>query len=565
MRFEELPVHPALLRELTQRGYTDATPVQEAVLAPEHDGKDLLVSSRTGSGKTVAFGLTLAPMLLGAESRLQKGQRPKVLVVAPTRELALQVARELTWLYASAGARVASCVGGMDPRRERQTLQRGVDMVVGTPGRLCDHLDRKSLELSELQAVILDEADEMLDMGFRDELERILQAAPSERRTLLFSATIPKAIETLARRYTRDAKRIAATMLGEAHQDIEYVGHLVAPRERELAVVNVLRYYEAPSALVFCARRDSVSHLHAALVERGFSAQALSGELTQSERNRALSAVREGRARVLVGTDVAARGLDLPAVGLVIHADLPHDGAVLQHRSGRTGRAGRKGTAVILAPLPQRRLAERLVRDAGVRLTWTPVPSAEQVRLLDEERFIESVGTMVAEAQPEDVEAARTLLLHHSSEALAAAFVRLSRGALPAAEDLPMTSAARARAAAPREHRRAEGRPERFEPAGRGGVWFRVNVGREHNADPRWILPMLCRRGEVVTDDIGRIDIGTRETRFEIAPGAARHFEQAACRRDPKEPHVRIERAPPAGRQGPRRRPGPGRPHSDQR
>jgi ATP-dependent RNA helicase DeaD len=542
MKFADMSLHPTLQRQIEERGYLEATPVQEAVLAPELAGADLLVSSRTGSGKTIAFGLAFAPLLL--ENGTRPSPLPKVLVVAPTRELALQVARELSWLYASARVRVSSCVGGMDPRRERDMLGRGVDIVVGTPGRICDHIDRKSLRLDELKVVVLDEADEMLDMGFRDELERILEAAPKERRTLMFSATLPKAIEALAKRYTHKAHRITATSTEQAHQDIDYVAHLVAPRERELAVVNVLRFYDAPSALVFCARRDGVAHLHASLVERGFLAQGLSGELTQTERNRALAAMREGRSRVLVGTDVAARGLDLPAVGLVIHADLPHDGSVLQHRSGRTGRAGRKGTAVILAPFAQRRQAERMARDAKVALSWTPVPQAEQIRALDDQRFVTHVGTLVAEVQPDELPVARALLERHSPETLVAALVRVGRGAVPSPEELPQSS----QGSAPTEHR-----PPRTRPGG-DGVWFRVNLGRRHNADPRWLLPMLCRRGAVVKADIGRIEIGDAETRVEVNPAKAKDFEEAACRKDPKEPNVRIERAPLGGEGRPRRR-----------
>ena len=233
-------------------------------------------------------------------------------------------------------------------------------IVVGTPGRLCDHLERGALSLAKVEAVVLDEADEMLDMGFREDLERLLEAAPAERRTLLFSATIPKDIATLAKRYQKNALRIATATESERHRDIEYLAVPIIPRERDLAVVNLLRYHDAPGALVFCATRDGVTRLAANLSERGFSVAALSGELSQRERNQALQALRDGRARVCVATDVAARGLDLPDLGLVIHADLPQNKQVLVHRSGRTGRAGRKGIAILLVPdqrAPVRRAA----------------------------------------------------------------------------------------------------------------------------------------------------------------------------------------------------------------
>ena len=308
-------------------------------------------------------------------------------MIAPTRELALQVSRELEWLYADAGARVTTCVGGMDPRAERRDLQAGTHDVVGTPGRLRDHIERGALDLSALKAVVLDEADEMLDLGFREDLEEILDSTPTERRTLLFSATIAKEIATLARRYQRDAVRIDTLRRDEAHGDIEYRAVRVAPNEVENAVVNLLRYFESPGALVFCNTRERVRHLHGALRERGFSAVALSGEMTQKERSDALQALRDGHARACVATwTSAARGLDLPDLGLVIHAELPVNKAGLLHRSGRTGRAGKKGTSVLVVPYNKRRFAERLLDSASIDAGWSGPPLADEIRAKDQQR-----------------------------------------------------------------------------------------------------------------------------------------------------------------------------------
>ena len=302
--------HPGLLRAITERGFTEPTPVQAAVLEERAHSRDLLVSAQTGSGKTVAFGLAIAPQIIGDATRLPPGP-PRGLVIAPTRELAQQVERELTWLYAPTGARVVVCVGGVDPQRERRMLATGPAIVVGTPGRLRDHLERGNVSFAEVKAVVLDEADEMLDMGFREELETLLQATPESRRTLLFSATIPRGIAGLAKAYQRDALRLAMTNEAEPHGDIEYRALAIVPRERDLAVVNLLRWFEVPGALVFCQTRDGVTHLANNLLERGFAVVALSGELSQAERTRALTSLRDGRARVCVATDVAARGLDL--------------------------------------------------------------------------------------------------------------------------------------------------------------------------------------------------------------------------------------------------------------
>jgi len=301
-------VVPALGQALAKRGYEALTPVQEAVLKPEMRGADALVSAQTGSGKTVAFGIAMADDLLGGEARFTYAETPLALVVAPTRELALQVKRELEWLYGETGASVISCVGGMDVRTERRALERGAHIVVGTPGRLCDHIRRKALDTSQLRAVVLDEADEMLDLGFREDLEFILETTPEDRRTLMFSATVPPMIAKLAQNYQRDAVRVTTTEEKKQHVDIEYRALMTAPREKENAIINVLRYYEAENALVFCNTRAAVNHMVARFSNRGFSVVALSGELSQNERSHALQALRDGRARVCIATDVAAPG-----------------------------------------------------------------------------------------------------------------------------------------------------------------------------------------------------------------------------------------------------------------
>jgi ATP-dependent RNA helicase DeaD len=432
--------HPALLRALTERGYGEPTPVQAAILQPDTAGRDLLVSAQTGSGKTVAYGLALAETLLGEAERFESRGQPLALIVAPTRELAMQVHRELMWLFAYAQARVIACVGGMDIRQDRRALSQGPHIVVGTPGRLWDHIDTGALKVDGMKAVVLDEADEMLDLGFRDELDRMLAAMPAERRTLLFSATIPKPIAALTKKYQRDALRIALSTKNEPHGDIEYRAFLIRSGDHEHAIVNALRYFDVRGAMAFCSTRDAVRHLHANLMERGFSAVALSGELTQAERNRALQALRDGRARVCVATDVAARGLDLPDLGLVIHSDLPQSRETLVHRSGRTGRAGKKGLCVVLVPPQARRRAERLFEAAHINATWGPPPSADEIRARDLDKIVREISSMTDGAAEEDLAAARVLLNDRSPEQLAAALVRMHRAQMPAPEELNMAS-----------------------------------------------------------------------------------------------------------------------------
>ncbi|WP_022686937.1 DEAD/DEAH box helicase [Sphingomonas phyllosphaerae] len=510
MDFPNLP--PALASALSARGYTALTPVQAEVTAEAAHGRDLLVSAQTGSGKTVAFGLAMAEQLMSEDGNLPPPAAPLAIVIAPTRELALQVAKELMWLYAD--ARIATCVGGMDASRERRTLNQGAHIVVGTPGRLRDHAERGALKLAQIRVAVLDEADEMLDMGFRDDLEALLDQTPGERRTLLFSATLPRPIVALAKAYQRDALRISTVSEQRGHGDITYRAVTVSPSEIEHAVINLLRYYEAETAMLFCATRDNVRHLHAGLVERGFAAVALSGEHSQNERNHALQALRDRRARVCVATDVAARGIDLPTLSLVVHVEMPRDAEVLQHRSGRTGRAGKKGTAVLIVPYPRRRRVEMMLRGARIATEWGDVPSAEAIRAKDRERLLERLLAPV-EVEDEDKALAAELLAQRTPEEIAGAFVAAQRAALPAPEELGDRSEM--------SERQQKGHRDGFDDV----VWFHMNVGRRQNADPRWVLPLLCRRGHVTKAEIGAIRIGPSETQFQVPSALAGRFAAA--------------------------------------
>lgn len=527
-------LHPTLSRALDARGYEELTPVQSAVIAEEAVGRDLIVSAKTGSGKTVAFGLAIAPALLD-DQPIQFVRAPLALVIAPTRELAMQVSKELQWLYGYAGARVVTCVGGMDPLKERRALSSGAHIVVGTPGRLRDHLERGALDLASLRAAVLDEADEMLDMGFREELEEILDATPQNRRTLLFSATMPRPIVTLAKRYQKDALRIETLGENEAHQDIAYEALAVSPPDIEHAVVNLLRFHEPETAILFCATREAVRRLHASLAERGFHAVALSGEHSQNERNQALQALRDNRARVCVATDVAARGIDLPSVSLVVHVELPRDAEALQHRSGRTGRAGRKGTAVLIVPFQRRKRVEAMFRSARIQARWIPVPSAAEIREKDRERLLAALSVQV-ELEDEDSELAAQMMERLSPEAIVAALIRSLRTDLPAPEDI-ISAGQRSERGSEKEHRAG------FEDA----AWFRINAGRRHNADPRWLLPLICRYGHVTRTEIGAIRLAANESYFQVSDRAKPAFIKALRRATiaPEDEGLIIELAEP--------------------
>ncbi len=523
-------VVPALQQALSAKGYDTLTPVQRDVLKPELAEADLLVSAQTGSGKTVAFGMAIAPTLLEGADRLPFAAAPLALVIAPTRELAMQVKGELTWLYGETGARIASCVGGMEPRTERRALQQGAHIVVGTPGRLRDHIERGALDLTAVRATVLDEADEMLDLGFREDLEFILGEAPDDRRSLMFSATVPRGIAALAKKFQRNAVRVTTSAAESQHVDIEYRALHVASTDRDKAIVNLLRYYEPKNALVFCATRATVNHMTARFHNRGFSVVALSGELSQNERTHALQAMRDGRAQVCIATDVAARGIDLPDLELVIHAELPKTSETLLHRSGRTGRAGRKGISALIVPGNMRRKAERLLQSAKIEAEWARPPSHDDVLRRDDERLL-SKPWLTDEIEEEDREFAADLLAKFGGERIAAALVRQYRAGRSAPEELREASEP-AKTKAPRE---------RVDFS--DGAWISISVGRKQRAEPRWIIPMLCKTTPLTSQDIGAIRAQYTETFVEMRAGAIDGF-MAALDNGMLEKTVTVTRLP---------------------
>lgn len=504
---------PTLADALAKQGYDELTPVQVAVTDAALDGQDLLVSAQTGSGKTVGFGLAIGPTILDEAGHFGPAAAPFALIIAPTRELALQVKRELQWLYAGAGATLASCVGGMDFRDERRSLERGAHIVVATPGRLRDHIMRGTIDLSEIKAVVLDEADEMLDLGFREDLEFILDQAPTDRRTLLFSATVPPMIATLAKSYQKDAVRVATAAKEKQHADITYRAMSVANHDIDAAIINTLRFYDAPNAIVFANTRAMVTRLTTRLSNRGFSVVALSGELTQSERSNALQAMRDGRAKVCVATDVAARGIDLPNLELVIHAELPTNAETLLHRSGRTGRAGRKGISAMIVPAKMKRRGENLLKWGKLSAEWTTPPTAEEVAAKDEERLLTD-EVWSADFTEEEQAFAKRLLDQHDAEKIAAAYLRLYAGKQSAPEFISeYKDGPAAKERQPRE-------VKSFGPS----KWFSVDIGREGKAEARWLLPMICKAGGITKNEIGAIRIQPNETFIEISEPAVPGF-----------------------------------------
>ncbi len=377
MSFSELGLDPLLLKSVLASGYENATPVQQQAIPAALTGRDLLVSSHTGSGKTAAFMLPSIQRLL-VEST-SKSMGPRVLVLTPTRELAQQVEKAaITYGSEVRRFRTACLVGGSPYGLQLKRLSQPVDVVVATPGRLIDHLERGKIDFSRLEVLVLDEADRMLDMGFVDDIKAIAARCPKERQTLLFSATLDGVVGNLARELTRDAQRIE--IAAEAKQEAKIEQRLLFADNmdhKNRLLDALLRGVEMTQAIVFASTKRSTEEISDLLSESGFASDALHGDMQQGQRNRALQRLREGRTRVLVATDVAARGIDIAGISHVINFDLPRQAEDYVHRIGRTGRAGRTGIAVSFAGMREVGLVKNIERYTGNRIEVHTLPGLE--------------------------------------------------------------------------------------------------------------------------------------------------------------------------------------------
>jgi len=560
--FEPL-LGPALARALAERGYTELTSVQEAVLEPALAARDLRITSQTGSGKTLAIGFALRG-LVAETARADRGvARPRALIVTPTRELARQVEEELAWLFAGSAGRVASVAGGGNYRDEARALARGPAVVVATPGRLLDHLRKGAIDTGEVAAVALDEADRMLELGFKDELDAILEQVPAERRTILVSATFPRDVRALADRVQRDPAHVEGTRLGTANADIDHVLHVVENRQKVDAIVNLLLASPEAQTLVFAHTRSRVGEIAEELAQAGFAVSALSGEMDQSARTRALAAFKRGDLRVLVATDVAARGIDVQDIARVIQVDVPSAADSYTHRSGRTGRAGRKGISSLLVAPAGVEQALRLLGRAGVSHRFEAIPSADAIRRAADERMLAELSREETPADERDgararALAARLLAQPDAERAVARLLASTRLGGVAEPREVRVHEPPK-----PSRERRRPSDGRRGEASG-GWVPFRVSWGARHGADPRRLLALVCRRGQVRGGDVGAIYVESLFSIVHVESGVADAFARAASRPDPRDPRVVIRReggpeARPPGPRGPRDRKPQGR------
>ncbi|HEX3771707.1 MAG TPA: DEAD/DEAH box helicase, partial [Polyangiaceae bacterium] len=538
-------VGPALASALAAKGYDTLTPVQEAVLDEALEGRDLRVTSQTGSGKTIAIGFVVRDLLDDLTAQHGGAARPRVLVLTPTRELAKQVADELTWLYAPLRVRVAAVTGGAGYVDQKRALASNPAVIVATPGRLRDALERGKIDATQMAAVVLDEADSMLDLGFREDLEAILGMLPKERRSHLVSATFSRDVVALADRFQNDPVHVQGTRLGEANADIEHVVHLVEPGQRVDALVNLLLADEDAKTLVFVRTRADVARVAGELTEAGFVVRTLSGEMEQQERDRALAAFRQGGVQAMVATDVAARGIDVRDVARVIQVEPPTDVETYTHRSGRTGRAGKQGTSVLfVTPSHYPNIARGLAR-AKIAHRVEPIPKPEAIQRAREEKL---VAWLAREGDGETIDPHALAIAERivKSGAVVTALGRLVekaglhgptrarevRAIVPPRDDRP----ARGRPAdGPREayarppHRgpREDAARGPREDAARGvreWVTFHVTWGGQQGADARRLLAIACRTGNIKGSDVGAIRIEPGFSRIDIAGDVAEGF-----------------------------------------
>ena len=519
--FAALGLRPELLKALADLGYEEPTPIQRETIPPLIAGHDLLGQAATGTGKTAAFALP-------ALQRIDTSRRaePSVLVLVPTRELAVQVSEAMFKYGKELGIKVVPVFGGQPIQRQLQLLDRGVHVVVATPGRAIDHIGRGSLKLDGIRTVILDEADEMLDMGFTDDIESILESTPDDRQTVLFSATLPHRINAIAKRYQRDPVKIKIGRSEAESGDKALVRQTVywVQRAHKAHALGRILDIEAPqSALVFCRTRTEVDQLTETMNGRGYRAEALHGGMDQSQRDRVMARLRDGTAELLVATDVAARGLDVDTLTHVVNYDVPSAAESYVHRIGRVGRAGREGTAITLAEPRERRQLENIERLTKQTITVAKVPSVADLRSRQIELTVAQVRESLASPDLEDYNSILHALAGEDSDrniALAAIkLVHAERGALLDEREIPDASERFRNDAGRKSDRKPyDGKPFDRKKGGKYDKNAKPEA-RSSNGDTEFVYVSLGRKGGVRPGDlVGAIANETGLSGREIGP-----------------------------------------------
>ncbi|MEI7520847.1 MAG: DEAD/DEAH box helicase [Thermoleophilia bacterium] len=532
--FSDLGLRDELLTALGELGYEEPTPIQQEAIPPLIEGRDLLGNAATGTGKTAAFALPL----LHTMTAIGSGRTPRALVLVPTRELAMQVSEAIHRYGRALGARVLPVYGGQPIFRQIKAMERGVDVVVATPGRARDHVARGTLVLDDITVVVLDEADEMLDMGFAEDIGAILDGIPEGRQTVLFSATMPPRIRAIAQSHLTDPVRVqiedGPTAAGESPR-IRQAAYVVQRAYKPAALVRLLDAESPTAALVFCRTRIEVEQLVETLNGRGYRAEALHGGMTQEQRDRVMGRLRSGTTDLLVATDVAARGLDIDQLTHVINFDVPSAPAQYVHRIGRVGRAGREGVAITLAEPREHRMLRNIERVTGQRVPQQALPTVADLRA---RRLDITTATLRESILEEELESFRVVVETLSDEFdvmdVAAAAVKLahqaSRGSDEDDEDIPEPRVREERPpragqgggyqggdGAPRRANRAA--PSR--PAPEGSTRIFVGAGRIAGVRPQDLVGAIANEANIAGREIGAIQIADRFSLVDVPTSAA--------------------------------------------
>lgn len=534
IRFADFKLRPELLTALETKGFESPMPVQVRVLEDDtlSDG-DLIVQARTGSGKTLAFAL---PLLNQIDVKLRE---PQIIVLSPTRELAQQTAREFAWLGANLGVRVATLVGGLDMERQIRSLRDGANVIIGTPGRILDHIRRSTLKTHSIKSVVLDEGDHMLDMGFRDEMEAILNTMDSVERTWLFSATMPPEVLSLSRKYLDAPKKISLVTDITTHEDISQKAYIIPARRRFEGLANVLIWEDPSRTLLFCGTRAETQDVAEKLCDIGFRATAIHGDMSQRERNSALSALRGGRVSILVATDVAARGLDIEAVSHVIQFGLPQNLEAFVHRSGRTGRAGHEGSNMVLLTAREAKQFKYMTASSKLKMEWIPTPDAAEIAGQSRVRFEK---TMIGHALESDEfeEWAKEILTRDEALMLVSGLISKAYGEQPAGYSIREDVSSEMN----REKSRGD-RGDRGPQSGRfgsgasgakkerpgarndmtGGCAVQFSKGRADGLEVGAMLGLICRCLGIGREDVGNIKLRDHGAMVELSARGASMLE----------------------------------------
>lgn len=521
--FAELALTPELCRALSALGYEEPTPIQRAAIPPLLAGRDLVGQAATGTGKTAAFALPVLQRIYGRSERAGVF----ALILVPTRELAIQVSEAMNSYGRDMGVRTLPVYGGQPIGRQLRVLDRGVDVVVATPGRALDHIARGSLDLSGLEVVVLDEADEMLDMGFAEDIEAILGETPASRQTALFSATMPPRINGLVRRYLTDPARVELGRTASASSDgllVRQTAYLTPRGHKPAALVRVLDLETPAATVVFCRTRDEVDQLTEILNSRGYRAEALHGGMDQQQRDRVMGRLRGGSLDLLVATDVAARGLDVEQLTHVVNYDVPSAPDSYVHRIGRVGRAGREGTAITLVEPREQKMLKAIERAAGRPIAIEKLPTVADLRARRLDLMRAALRQSVLE---DDLDAFRAVLEPLSDELgiyeVALAAVKLAsdaRGTSRDEEELPEVDLA------PRDDRGARGKSvgrdqRRARPATGHTTRLFVGAGRSAGVRPQDLVGAIAGESYLSGRDIGAIEIADRFSLVEVPETAA--------------------------------------------